>query len=82
MELGTGNNARLTLAGGKKLHGNIQEIEPDNFTIVDSKSGPTTMAYGDVTRIEKKGFSGWGYAAIGAGIAVGVIFILVALIGD
>ena len=78
--LGTGNNARLTLAGGKKLQGHIQKIEQDNFTLVDSKNGSTTVAYGDVTRIEKKGFPGWGIAAIAAGIGVGVVLILVSSI--
>jgi len=78
--LGTGNNARLTLAGGKKLQGHIQKIEQDNFTLVDSKKGSTTVAYGDVTRIEKKGFPGWGIAAIAAGIGVGVVLILVSSI--
>ena len=81
--LGPGNNAKLTLAGGKKRQGNIQKIEQDNFTIVDSKNGPTTVAYGDVIRIEKKGFPGWGIAAIAAGIGVGVtLAILAAVITD
>jgi len=78
--LGTGNNARLTLAGGKKLQGNIQKIEPDNFTIADAKNGSTTVAYGDVTQIEPKGpkgFPGWGYALIGVGIGVGVVIIVI-----
>ena len=37
--LGIGNNTRLALTGGRKLHGNIQEIDQDNFTIMDSKKG-------------------------------------------
>ena len=75
--LGIGKNAELSMAGGKKLHGNIQKIEPDNFTIMDSKKGSTTVAYGDVTRIAPKGFPGWGIAAIATGIGVGVALIII-----
>jgi hypothetical protein len=44
---------------------------------MDSKNGSTTVAYGDVTRIEKKGFPGWGIAAIATGIGVGVALIVI-----
>jgi hypothetical protein len=80
MALGTGNKARVTLAGGKKLQGNIQKIGQDNFTIADTKNGSTTVAYVHVTRIEKKGFPGWGIAVLAAGIGVGVVLILLSSI--
>ena len=71
---GKQKNIKLTLTGGKTLQGKIQSIEADHFTVKGEKTAETTVAYGDVTKLEGKGFPLWGTVVIAAGVGLGILF--------
>ena len=80
---GTGEKARVkvTLHNRTKLNGYLRDTGADAFTVVDQANGQAvTVAYGDVQRIQGRNLSTGAKIAIGAGIAVGVLLVLV-LIG-
>ena len=79
--LGKQKSVRLTLTGGKTLQGKIQSIEADHFTVKGEKAAETTVAYGDVTRLEKHNFPVWAWATIAGGVGF-IIFFTLFLIAD
>ncbi len=54
LALGVGKHVAVKTAGGKKLHGHIQAIEADHFTLLpDNQPAPVQIAYNHATYIEK-----------------------------
>jgi ribosome maturation factor RimP len=78
--VGKDKQVDLVLANGKKRQGRIQDIEPDQFTLTDSRAGiAETIAYSSVTQIKGKSrFPSWGYVAIGAGAGTVVLLLILA----
>ena len=67
--LGVGKHAVVKVTGGKKLHGHIQAIEGDHFTLQpDNQPSPVQIAYSDVWYVEKN-------------LSAGATIVLVILIG-
>lgn len=60
------------MEGGKKVHGNIQTIEADRFTLLpDQQTAVLPIAYGDVWQVEPN--------LNRAGVIIGVIVAVVVL---
>jgi len=77
-----GKKARVTvkLQDGTKLKGSITQAGDDSFTLSDSKTGQTrTLAYTDVSEVKGQGMSTTTKILIIAGIALGVLIIIVAV---
>lgn len=72
-EVGSGQVVTVWLKDKKKLIGNINQINSDNFTLKESESGTEqTINYNDVKQFkrgEKRGLStGWKAVLIGVGV--------------
>src|SRR5713226_4999549 len=83
-KLGTGKDAlvKVKLRDGTKLSGYISESNEDNFVVVDSKSGTaTTIPYPQVKQVKGNNLSTGAWVAIGVGIVVGLIVLLVLTVG-
>jgi hypothetical protein len=79
-KLGIGEDSRIAvkLADKTKLSGFLSQINDDSFVITDLKTGaPTRIAYPDVTQIQGHNLSTGVKIAIGVGIAVLVIGIII-----
>lgn len=67
--LGVGHHIVVNPIGAKAIHGNIQSIEADAFTVVpDDATAPVRVAYTDVRHVEKN-------------LSLGATIVLVVLIG-
>src|SRR5262249_7076173 len=79
-KLGVGKDARVTvkLHNGRKIEGSVHEIRDDAFVVAESSTGSTMeVAYGDVNQIKGHNLSTGAKIAIGVGIALAVLAILV-----
>jgi len=79
-KLGAGAKARvkLKLKDETKLEGYVSEAGEESFVVVNSKTGvATTVAYPQVGQIKGNNLSTGAKIAIGAGIAVAVIAVVV-----
>jgi hypothetical protein len=80
---GLGNGARVTakMKDGTRHKGYVSERRETEFVLRDPKTGvATTIAYGDVASVEiSRGHPAVKHALIGAGIAVGAVFLLTLL---
>jgi hypothetical protein len=79
-KLGVGKDARITvkLSDNTKLSGYLSHVNDDSFVITDLKTGATTtVAYPEVTQVKGHNLSTGAKIAIGVGIAVLVIGILI-----
>lgn len=81
-QLSTGRSTRVEvkLQDDTKLKGYITQAGPDSFTLADAKTGtPRTVAYTEVTRVQKAGGGlsplTWGLigGAVAAAVVVGII---------
>jgi hypothetical protein len=88
-KLGVGADARISvrLNDKTKLSGYLSQVNEDSFVVIDLKTGaPTTVAYPDVTQVQGHNLSTGAKIAIGVGIAVLVIGIVILIashqIGD
>ena len=51
--LGIGKHVMVKLEGGRKVHGNIETIEADHFTLLpDQQATALPIAYGDIWQVE------------------------------
>jgi hypothetical protein len=78
-KLGTGADARVEvkLRDKTKLKGHIGEAGEDGFVVVDSKTGAATrVAYAEVKQVRGNNLSTGAKIAIGLGIAVAILVIL------
>jgi hypothetical protein len=79
-KLGIGKDAVISvkLRNKTKLKGYISQVEEEAFVIADAKTGvETRVAYGDITQAKGKNLSTGAIIAISAGVAVGVIFLVI-----
>ena len=54
MALGVGKHIMVNPTGAHAIHGNIQTIEADHFTVLPDRSTvPVTIAYNDIHHVEK-----------------------------
>lgn len=75
-----GKKSTVKLQDGTKLKGSITQAGDDSFTLSDSKTGQTrTLAYTDVSEVKGQGMSTTTKILIIAGIALGVLIIIVAV---
>ena len=52
--LGVGKHVVVNTTGGRELHGYIQAIEPDHFTVLpDREAAPVQILYSEVRHVEK-----------------------------
>lgn len=74
--LGVGHHIQVrTTAGGKEIHGNIQTIAADTFTMLpDRETAPVTIVFSDVRYVEQN-MSTAAKVAIGVGITAAAILI-------
>jgi hypothetical protein len=78
--IGTGEKAHIEVRLKDKniLRGYVREAGESSFVVVDSKTGTaSTVQYQDVEKIKGKGLSTGAKVALGVGIAVGALVILV-----
>lgn len=79
-ELGVGKDARVAvkLNDKTKLSGYLSQVNDDSFVVIDLKTGtPTTVAYPEVAQVQGHNLSTGVKIAIGVGIAVLVIGIII-----
>jgi hypothetical protein len=82
-KLGTGKDARIAvkLRDKSTVAGFVSQVGEDSFVITDLKtSATTTVPYLDVEQARGKGLSTGAKIAIGAGVGVGVLFLIWAII--
>ena len=78
---GVGEKAKIKvkLQDKTEVKGYVYQTGDDSFVVADAKSGAkTTVAYNNVQQVKGKGLSTGWKIAIGVGIAVAVIGILIA----
>jgi len=78
LKLGTGERARVEvkLRDDTKVKGYVSAAGTDSFTVMDARTGATTVvAYGDVAQVKKSGngLSTMTKVLIGGAVAAGVI---------
>lgn len=79
LKLGTGESARVKvkLRDQGKLEGYISDVNSENFTVTNRKTGETTtVAYPQVKSVQGHNLSTGAKIAIGIGIAATIIFII------
>jgi hypothetical protein len=79
-KLGTGKDARIAvrLSDNTKLSGYLSHVNDDSFIVTDLKTGATTrIAYPEVIQVKGHNLSTGAKIAIGVGIAVLVIGIII-----
>ena len=85
LKIGTGPNARVEvkLRDNRKFNGYVSEAGDESFAIVDAKSlTSTTIPYPQVKHVKGHNLSTGAKIAIGVGIAVGVLVILIVAFKD
>lgn len=81
VKLGTGKDAlvKVKLRDGTKLNGYISEANEDSFVVIDAKSGTaTTVPYPQVKQVKGNNLSSGAWVAIGIGVIVGVVVLVLA----
>ena len=84
-KLGTGADARVEvkLRDRTKLKGYVGEAGSESFVVVDAKTGAaTTVPYAQVGRVRGNNYSTGVEIAIGIGLIVGIILLVVASIPE
>ena len=79
LKLGTGESARVKvkLRDQGKLEGYISDVNSENFTVTNRKTGETTtVSYPQVKSVQGHNLSTGAKIAIGIGIAATIIFII------
>ena len=79
LKLGTGESTRVKvkLRDQAKLEGYISNSGTETFTVINRKTGvATTVAYPDVKSVQGNNLSTGAKIAIGVGVAVAVLFII------
>ena len=80
VQLGVGEESYVTvkLRDKTKLAGYISEAREESFVVTDlGTSEATTVAYADVKKVKGHNLSTGAKVAIGAGIVVGVVMLIV-----
>ncbi len=80
VQLGVGEESYVTvkLRDKTKLAGYISEAREESFVVTDLRtSEATTVAYADVKKVKGHNLSTGAKIAIGAGISVGVVMLVV-----
>ncbi len=80
VQLGVGEETyvRVKLRDKTKLAGYISEARAESFVVTDlGTSEATTVAYADVKKVKGHNLSTGAKVAIGAGIVVGVVMLIV-----
>jgi hypothetical protein len=81
---GIGEKARVTvkMKDGTKRQGYVSERREGDFVLRDRKTdAPTTIAYGDVTKVDiSRGHSTARNTAIGVGIGVGAVILVLGIL--
>jgi protein subunit release factor B len=80
VQLGVGEESYVTvkLRDKTKLAGYISEAREESFVVTDLRtSEATTVAYADVKKVKGHNLSTGAKVAIGAGIVVGVVMLIV-----
>lgn len=83
LSLGVGPQARVKvkLKDKTKLEGYIKETGDDHFVIFNPKTGvDTTVAFSQVSKAQGKNSGNATKIAIGAGIAAGVVILILAIV--
>jgi hypothetical protein len=77
-KLGTGPDARISVRrrDGKKVKGYVAAAGDAGFTVVTKSGGTAQVRYDDVTQAKGQNLSTGWKIAIGAGIGVGVFFLV------
>ena len=79
---GTGERSRVKVmrTNGSQVKGYISKLDESSFAVTDKKTGQTTtIAYGEVQKIQGPGLSTGEKVAIGVGVGVAV-FVIVGVI--
>jgi small nuclear ribonucleoprotein (snRNP)-like protein len=79
-KLGTGPEARVAvkLRDKSKLKGYVNDISDNHFVVIDDMTGAaTTVPYPQVKKVKGNNLSSGAKIAIGVGIVIGVIILLV-----
>ena len=72
--LGVGKHIMVNPTGAHAIHGNIQSIEADHFTVLPDRSTvPVTIAYADIHHVEKN-------LTLGATIVLVVLIVTAAIV--
>ena len=72
--LGVGQHIVVNPKGRKAIHGNIQSIDADQFTVMpDFETTPVTIAYADIHHVEKN-------LSLGATIVLVVLIVAVVIV--
>lgn len=82
-KLGIGRDAKVTvqLKDGKKIKGYVSETKADSFVVTDSKTlSQTEVQYSDVSKVKGQNIPAGASIAIAVGVAVGIIFLLGAIL--
>ena len=76
--LGIGKHVMVKLAGGRKVHGNIETVEADHFTLLpDHQATALPIAYADIWQVEPN-LSRTGWIIVVAAVAAVIVVIAVA----
>jgi hypothetical protein len=77
-QLGTGPDARISVRrhDGEKVKGYVAAADEASFTIISEAGAATQVRYTDVTQVKAHNLTTGWKIAIGAGIAVGVFFVV------
>ena len=81
-KLGTGAAAKVEvrLRDGAQLKGHVRESDDTHFVVVDAKTGAaTTVMYPQVQKVRGHNLSTGAKIAIGVGLTVGVLLLMVGL---
>ena len=81
LRLGAGPKTRieLTQRNGTRLNGIITAANETSFTVADTEGRTTQVSYDDVTKVKGQNLATGWKIAIGVGIAVGVIMLVVGI---
>ncbi len=88
-ELGVGKKVRLRTMSGEKLRGRITSIGDSTFGLDTTVAGPLfsageqrAISYAEVSAIERQGMNGWLKGGIIAGVLVGGLTTVAAVLGS
>ena len=85
LKLGTGPNASIEvkLRDNTKVKGYVSEAGDESFVIVNAKTSiPETIPYPQVKQVKGHNLSSGARIAIGVGIAVGILTVLILVFKD
>jgi TRAP-type uncharacterized transport system fused permease subunit len=77
---GEKSKVRVTLGNGTMVKGYISKIDESSFDVNESKAGQaTSLSYTDVRKIQGPGLSRGAKIAIGVGVAVVVVGVIIGI---